>query len=327
MECTAFLGTSGWGGGVAPFVPPFRAGVLCVQPFFRTFVSGVRFACKNMQLSVIIPIYNARDTLARCLHSIVQQMPSGMEVLLIDDGSTDGSALLADEWAAAHPQVSVYHKANGGLSDARNAGLRLAQGHYVTFVDADDEVAPDTYAALMALLDADGSTDVLEFPVRVRAGHASEHTLLLPDRQWPSARCYWLNTEAWEHAYAWNKVYRRTLFQRVQFPVGRLFEDIYTTPRLLALGVRVHTTSQGMYVYHWNHQGITATAGGHALAQLLGAQLRAARLMHTRLLSRHGWRLYRSMLYRQVDVYRLTGHMMVRCPLVRLLCRLHELCR
>lgn len=280
-----------------------------------------------MQLSVIIPIYNARDTLARCLHSILSQMFSGMEVLLIDDGSTDGSALLADEMAATHSQVSVCHKANGGLSDARNAGLRLAQGRYVTFVDADDEVTPGTYPALLTLLASDPDTDLLEYPVRVRAGHPSEQTLRLPNRSWPSARRYWLATEAWEHTYACNKVYRRALFQRMQFPVGRLFEDIYTTPRLLALGVRVRTTDQGLYIYHWNNQGITATASGHALAQLLGAQLRAARLMHTHLLPPHGWKLYRSMLYRQVDVYRLTGHMLVRCPLVRLICRLHRLCR
>lgn len=280
-----------------------------------------------MELSVIIPIYNTRDTLTRCLQSILRQEVGGMEVLLIDDGSTDGSGMLADELAASHPMVSVCHKPNGGLSDARNAGLRMAHGQYVTFVDADDEVAPGTYAALMGLLRLNGDTDILEFPVRVHAGHASEHTLVLPDRCWPSAGAYWTETEAWEHTYACNKVYRRSLFRQVQFPCGRLFEDMWVTPQLLAMDVRVQTTGMGMYIYHWNHRGITVTADGHGLEQLLEAQMRAARLMHTRMLSRRGWKFYKSMLFRQVDVYRLTGRILLPWPFVKFICRLHSLCR
>lgn len=279
-----------------------------------------------MQLSVIIPIYNARDTLARCLESVLRQQVDSMEVLLIDDGSTDGSGHMADEWASRAPLVSVCHQPNGGLSAARNTGLGMARGQYVTFVDADDEVADGTYPMLLAILAENTDTDILEFPVRVHAGHASQHDLMLPDRRWPSAHSYWLETEGWEHAYAWNKVYRRALFQQVRFPVGRLFEDMWTTPRLLAMPIRVQTTSLGMYIYHWNHRGITATASGEALAQLLEAQMQAARLMHTRMLPPHGWRLYHSMLCRQVDVYRLTGRMLLRWPFVKLLCRLHQSC-
>ena len=198
-----------------------------------------------MELSVIIPIYNVRNTLRRCLQSILCQQVSGMEVLLIDDGSTDGSGSLADEMAMGCPMMSVCHKANGGLSDARNAGLRLAKGRYVTFVDSDDEVAPGTFTALMSLLHRNEDTDILEYSVRVHAGHSSEHELVLPDKRWPSARVYWEESEAWEHTYAWNKVYRSTLFARVQFPVGRVFEDMWTIPQLLSRDVRVQTTARG----------------------------------------------------------------------------------
>ena len=280
-----------------------------------------------MELSVIIPIYNVRNTLRRCLQSILCQQVSGMEVLLIDDGSTDGSGSLADEMAMGCPMMSVCHKANGGLSDARNAGLRLAKGRYVTFVDSDDEVAPGTFAALMSLLHRNEDTDILEYSVRVHAGHSSEHELVLPDKRWPSARVYWEESEAWEHTYAWNKVYRRTLFARVQFPVGRVFEDMWTIPQLLSRDVRVQTTSLGLYIYHWNKDGITVSADGVAMTQLLEAQMRAARLMHMSMLSRRGWKLYRSMLYRQLDVYRLTGRILLRWPFVKLICRLHKSCR
>lgn len=294
--------------------------------FFHNFAHGGKFPAKSMELSVIIPIYNSRDTLARCLESVLRQQTDGMEVLLIDDGSTDGSGLMADRWAARYPMVSVCHKHNGGLSDARNAGLHMARGRYVTFVDADDEVADGTYPMLLDLLAGNVDTDILEFPVRVHAGHSTQHDLTLPDRRWPSSRSYWLETEAWEHTYACNKVYRRALFSQVQFPMGRVFEDMWTIPHLLALPARVQTTGRGMYIYHWNHSGITATASGEALAQLLEAQMRAVRLTHTHMLPPHGWRLYHSMLCRQLDVYRLTGRTLLGWPLVKLLCRLHQSC-
>ncbi|MGN0234143.1 MAG: glycosyltransferase family 2 protein [Bacteroidaceae bacterium] len=280
-----------------------------------------------MELSVIIPVYNMRDTLDRCLRSVLSQQVDDMEVILVDDGSTDDSLALMERWAQEHPMMRVCRKENGGLSDARNEGLRLAGGRYVAFVDADDEVAQGTYAALMDILRQDQDTDILEFPVLVHAGHTSQHHLLLPDKYWPSARSYWLRTEAWEHTYAWNKVYRRNLFDEIRFPVGRVFEDMWTIPQMLAQGVNVRTTSRGLYIYHWNQCGITVGADGQALYQLLEAQMRAARLMRTHMLSAHGWRLYRSMLYRQLDVYRLTGDILLKWPFVKLICLLHDSCR
>lgn len=90
-----------------------------------------------------------QDTLERCLGSVLSQLTDDMEVILVDDGSTDGSVSLAEPWLLQYPLLRICRKDNGGLSDARNAGLRLARGQYVTFVDADDEVAPGTYSALM----------------------------------------------------------------------------------------------------------------------------------------------------------------------------------
>lgn len=293
--------------------------------FFNNFVCVAEYRL-SMELSVIIPIYNMCSTLRRCLQSVLQQPVDGVEVLLIDDGSTDGSGLLADKLSEAYSMVAVCHKQNGGLSDARNVGLRMAKGRYVTFVDADDEVAPDTYGVLMTLLKGNREIDILEYPVSVHSGHVSEHELVLPDRCWHSAESYWLETEGWEHTYAWNKIYRRELFKHVQFPVGKVFEDMWTIPRLLSMGVRVQTTSLGRYVYQWNPQGITVTANGESLAHLLEAQIRAAQLMHTSFFSYHGWKFYRSMLYRQLDVYRLTGRILLPWPFVKLICSVHQLC-
>ena len=135
-----------------------------------------------MKLSVIIPVYNMQDTLERCLGSVLSQLTDNMEVILVDDGSTDGSVSLAEPWLLQYPLLRICRKDNGGLSDARNAGLRLARGQYVTFVDADDEVAPGTYSALMDLLSREEDTDILEFPVQVHCGHSSQHLFCPPSR-------------------------------------------------------------------------------------------------------------------------------------------------
>lgn len=97
-----------------------------------------------MKLSIIIPVYRTQDTLERCLESILQQSFTDYEMILVDDGSDDGCPQLCDEYARKDARIRVIHKANGGLSDARNAGIRKARGEYITFVDSDDEMVDNT---------------------------------------------------------------------------------------------------------------------------------------------------------------------------------------
>ena len=101
-----------------------------------------------MLLSIIIPIYNVEDTLRRCLMSVLPQVDDTMEVVLIDDGSTDSSALIAEEMIQNRTDCTLIHQANGGLSAARNAGIELAKGEFITFIDSDDFVADGTYKDL-----------------------------------------------------------------------------------------------------------------------------------------------------------------------------------
>ena len=116
-----------------------------------------------MTLSIIIPIYNVADSLRRCVDSVLAQRISDCELLLVDDGSTDESGRIADEYAAKHACIRCFHKPNGGLSDARNFGLQHAVGRYVTFVDSDDEVAADTYAPLLDALAKHAEYDIIAF--------------------------------------------------------------------------------------------------------------------------------------------------------------------
>ena len=115
-------------------------------------------------LSIITPVYNVEAYLDRCVQSVLSQSYREIELILIDDGSTDGSASLCDEWEAKDSRVVVVHQANAGVSAARNAGLKIAQGDYLTFVDPDDFLAPDTYFVNMAYLQSHQEVDMLQYP-------------------------------------------------------------------------------------------------------------------------------------------------------------------
>ncbi len=215
-----------------------------------------------MILSVIIPVYRVEDTLNRCVESVLRQNVSDMEVILVDDGSTDRCPQMCDEWAARDARIRVIHQQNGGLSDARNAGIDVAKGDFLTFVDSDDYLADNTYPPLLSMM---SDCDVLEFSIA--------NKLALHDRTYNDIGEYWLRERVYRHTYAWNKIYRRQLFETIRFPKGKVFEDAYTLPLLLKRSKTVRTTSRGFYYYSLNPNGITAKANGQQLAQLLEAHL------------------------------------------------------
>lgn len=227
---------------------------------------------ENILLSVVIPIYNVERTLARCVESVLGQHVEGMEVILVDDGSTDRSVLVANRYQN-RPHVTLIHKANGGLSDARNEGLYYAKGRYVTFVDSDDYLLPDTYAPLMAMLEAHPEYDILEYSF-VRETSCGWKTIKLPEREYTHIGDYWLGCRGYEHTYAWNKIYRRSLFDGTPWAKGRLFEDVYAMGALLPKVHTLRTTSRGTYRYTYNPSGITVKADARGWRDLLQGHLR-----------------------------------------------------
>lgn len=220
----------------------------------------------HVKLSVIIPVYRTERTLERCVKSILEQSYHDLEVILVDDGSPDNCPQLCDEWALKDSRIRVVHKPNGGLSDARNAGIDAATGDCLTFVDADDFLAPDTYAQVMPK--AAGS-DIVEFPIYWHYTGKDERLMRFQPADYDDMSRYWLEGEAYTHTYACNKVFRRVLFGDVRFPKGRVFEDAATLPLLLEHARRVSTVDAGLYYYVANPAGITAQATGQELTMLL----------------------------------------------------------
>ena len=215
-----------------------------------------------MILSVIIPVYCVEDTLNRCVESVLRQNVTDMEVILVDDGSTDKCPKMCDDWGERDAHIRVIHKQNGGLSDARNAGIDVAKGDLITFVDSDDYLADNTYQPLLALM---SDCDILEFSIA--------NKLALQDRIYHDIGEYWLKERVYRHTYAWNKIYRRQLFENIRFPKGKVFEDVQTLPQLLRRCRKVCTSSHGYYHYTRNPHGITANTDGKALRQLLEANI------------------------------------------------------
>ena len=259
-----------------------------------------------MKLSIIIPVYRVETTLNRCIESVVTQDYDDFELILVDDGSPDNCPQLCDSWAAKDRRISVIHKSNGGLSDARNAGIDMARGDYLTFIDSDDYLAEHTLAPLMQTLTQQPAIDILEYPIYVHYGSSEQHLLdFQGDTIYQQMDDYWYKGQAYLHSYACNKIYRAELFQDIRFPKGIIFEDMHTLPRLLKKAKSVMTTSQGLYYYCKNDAGLTATADGNALRMLLQSHVEIIRDSQRQ--DRDFQIYYLRVLNIQMDVYELTG--------------------
>lgn len=213
-----------------------------------------------MKISLIIPIYNVAGYLKDCLDSVAAQTRQPDEVLLIDDGSTDGSGDMARTYAAQYSYFHYYHKANGGLSSARNFGLeRMTQDDgFVAFLDSDDWLEPDFFAALSAAIGQDNADVAVcmfsdDYPnhsvVRktgIRAGH------------YPIREIYPRCLAAVDFSpSACNKIYRKSLFEQVRYPEGWHFEDLATTYRLFYAARSVHVVERPLYHYRRREGSIT----------------------------------------------------------------------
>lgn len=259
-----------------------------------------------MKLTIIIPVYKVEATLERCIESVVNQDFNDYELILVDDGSPDGCPAICDKWAIKDQRIQVIHKKNGGLSDARNAGLDIAQGDYITFIDSDDFIDTQTYTPLINYLENHPETDILEYPAILFYQSEQQQDLRFPNQTvYHDMEDYWYQEKAYQHSYAWNKLYRKSLFDEARFPTGVVFEDICTLHKLLEKTQVLATINQGCYYYCFNPEGITATADGPALRMHL--------LHHISILNNSQHRdadfhvYYFQVLNIQIDTYVATG--------------------
>lgn len=210
-------------------------------------------------VSVIVPIYNVEAYLKRAVDSIIGQTYSGLEIILVDDGSPDNCGKICDDYAKKDNRIKVIHKANGGLSDARNAGLDVATGDYIAFVDSDDYIAEDFVETLLLELekhDADVSmcsyrvTSSMEFDGSIWE-ESGNHEIEVCDRTELLSNLYDANhRDATYFIVAWNKLYKASLWEGIRFPKGKIHEDEATTYRIYdraSKGVYMHRPMYGYF--------------------------------------------------------------------------------
>lgn len=202
-------------------------------------------------LSVVVPVYNVEQYLPRCLDSLLAQTRQPEEIILVDDGSTDGSGAICDEYRQKHKNIVVIHQQNKGLSSARNMGIDLAQYEYIAFVDSDDYIEPNMYADLLELQASEGADIIIggtwleeengkKFPRQ-----ADTIKLVMTAKE----ALVQLNSYRYYNMACWDKVYRRKLFDDLRFPVGKLCEDYYLMHQVIGKAKKVVYTSTPYYHY------------------------------------------------------------------------------
>lgn len=184
------------------------------------------------KISVIVPIYKVEPYLRKCLDSIQGQTYRNLEIILVDDGSPDGCGAICDEYAARDTRFTVIHKANGGLSSARNAGLDVATGDWIGGVDGDDWIESDMFEYLLAgVLEHGGDIAVCGWyeDVGDEFKRCGPNEVLRFD--WEQGLREILS-DGTLRSFFWNKLYRRELWQDIRFPLGRTYEDVAVMYRL-----------------------------------------------------------------------------------------------
>lgn len=210
-------------------------------------------------ISIIIPIYKVEPYLRRCLDSIVNQTYTNLEIILVDDGSPDNCPQICDEYAAKDNRIVVIHKENGGLSDARNAGLDICKGKYISFMDSDDWVSLEYINELYS---------------SIKETHADiaivnhKHVTSFPSKEIQEKRRIKLFSKqqalfkliAEQHqpfVVSWGKLYRKNLFSNIKFPIGKCHEDEFTSHLLINAASKVVYSNKIMYFYYQRPDSIT----------------------------------------------------------------------
>ncbi|MBQ8322980.1 MAG: glycosyltransferase family 2 protein [Clostridia bacterium] len=211
-------------------------------------------------VSLIIPIYNVEKYLSRCLDSVIGQTYKNIEILLINDGSTDTSAEIAEDYMHLDDRITVYHKENGGLSSARNYGLAYAKGAYICFVDSDDWIALDTIEYSVNLI-LNYNADIVQFGVYKTNGKKNikerkEKRIILRGKE---IIHFLMVKSTIDDSYyaAWRCLYTKEVLKDLLFPIGKINEDIVWKYKVFSNADLIVDTSKVKYFYYSNNGSIT----------------------------------------------------------------------
>ncbi|SEQ06244.1 glycosyltransferase family 2 protein [Epilithonimonas lactis] len=216
---------------------------------------------KGHVISIIVPVYNVELYLQDCIDSILNQTYKQLEIILVNDGSTDGGGEICDEYAKCDDRIKVIHKKNGGLSDARNTGIQVCKGEYISFVDSDDILHVEFINVLFQNLisnnalisccnfqsftdSSDLNYDLYETEVEIFTGN--EFLGMLYDPKWVP-----------QNVVMWNKIYHKSIFEKLRFPLGKLHEDEFVFHEIYDGKKTIVYTDVKLYFYRKHGASIT----------------------------------------------------------------------
>lgn len=210
---------------------------------------------ENPLISVIVPIYNVAPYLRACLDSLAAQTMKEIEIVMIDDGSTDGSGAIADEYvSSSFPIFRVIHTANGGVSAARNRGIDEARGEWIMFVDSDDWVET-RFCELPYQAAVENGADLVIFGCCCADKRGRFNRLAA--QQAPTIILDEISAHKDGKCFLWNKLYKKQLFENLRFPQGKTYEDVAKTHILVHRANRIVSLSEALYYYGYRDNGIS----------------------------------------------------------------------
>lgn len=214
---------------------------------------------KMKKISVIVPVYNVEEYICQCVDSILEQTYTALEVILVDDGSTDKCPTICDAYAGKDTRVKVIHKVNGGLADARNAGIDVATGEFIAFVDSDDYIEPDMYEVLAE------NIEMYHADIAIAKWHyddcdaktLQEDEKICFDREQGLDFLIKGNGTYTITMSVWDRLYRRELIDGIYFPKGKCYEDIVWSTKVFWRAKKSVYVDKALYVYRKRQGSIT----------------------------------------------------------------------
>lgn len=205
----------------------------------------------NSLISIVVPIYNVEQYLQKCVDSLINQTYKNLEIILVDDGSPDNCPKICDEYAKQDSRIKVIHKENGGLSDARNAGMNIATGEYISFIDSDDwiksEMIEDMYNRMIednSDLVSSGVLWVDENGAEIRNATVSENCVLNTEQAMAE-----LINDGKLKQHVWNKLYKADLIKNIPFDKGKYHEDVFWSYKVIGEAERISIEKNSYYFY------------------------------------------------------------------------------
>ena len=212
-------------------------------------------------VTIIVPVYNVESYLDNCLESLTGQTHANLEIILIDDGSSDKSPAICDRWARSDKRITVLHQCNQGLSAARNTGINHAHGAYYAFVDSDDYVEPNYIQKMLDRIVADGTDMVIcsfvredqdKKPLQTQDKTSVDRPTILSQQE-----CLNRFRMGYEYILAWNKLYRASIWDTYRYPLGKIHEDEFAFHHIISRCTTISVIPDRLYHYVLHSGSIT----------------------------------------------------------------------